>query len=101
VAAADPAVRRLVASENSNKRWSRASKADRRTATEAMRAEKRRRLEQQVDPDGTLDPADRDARVRNLIRAEMARLARLSVQARQVRRHEAELDQLLIAESAQ
>src|SRR3954468_2561676 len=45
----------------------------------------RRRFERIVDPDGTLDPADRAARAERAMRAHMLRLAALSAKARRAK----------------
>jgi hypothetical protein len=57
-----------------------------RHSGEAITANGRRtflaRFERQVDPDGTLDPAERARRVEHALKAHMAGLNRLSLQAR-------------------
>jgi hypothetical protein len=101
MAARDPQVRTAAARQAIHTRWSRASQADRKAATEAARAARRQQLEDRVDPERKLDPADRDARVRALVRAELARIARLGVEARRAKRRaaeDAELDRLIEAE---
>jgi hypothetical protein len=67
---------RIAASE----RWAHTS--DRRAATAPARAALNARFEAEVDPDGTLDPAERAQRVRNLRVAYYTRLARLSAASR-------------------
>lgn len=75
--------------------------------TEAGRAEQLRRYRLQVDPDGTMDPAERDRRVQHLVKARMAELGLRAVAARRARAAarrtaavDADLDALAAAESA-
>jgi len=66
-----------------NTRWSRESgKANAERASRGLRA----RFEREVDPDGTLPPAERDRRARAAYRAHMTRLAFASSKARAVRK---------------
>lgn len=55
-------------------RW--AYEADRVAATAPARRGFLARFERLVDPDGLLDPVDREARARRLMRAHMIELAR-------------------------
>lgn len=103
MAAHDPERRRLAAAEAIHRRWATAGPEQRRAATETARATRRRQLEDQVDPNRELDEVERDRRVRNLIRAELARISRLGVAARRARRREADnaaLDELIASETS-
>lgn len=77
------AERRLIASRNSNLRWARCD--DRRAATEPARKAARSRFEALVDPEGTLDPAERSRRASYLQRARMQELALASARARRAK----------------
>jgi hypothetical protein len=63
-------------------RWARTP--DRTAATAPARAALDARFAAEVDPDGTLDPAERAKRVSMLRRAHFARLARRSAQKRRL-----------------
>jgi hypothetical protein len=63
-----------------HERW--AHTKDRQAATAPARAGLDARFAEQVDPDGTLDPAERDKRVRAKRKAHFARLALLSAESR-------------------
>ena len=69
-------IARIAAAE----RWARTS--DRAAATEPARRGLRARFEQEVDPDGVLDAAERARRAEAFLTAHMLRLARASAQAR-------------------
>jgi hypothetical protein len=58
---------------------------DRAQATSAARLAFASKFEQQVDPDGTLDPAERARRAASLKKAHYTRLALLSAQSRRSR----------------
>lgn len=75
-----PAQRTLRARIAAHTRWS--TEEDRVAATAAMRAGQRARFEREVDPDGTLDPAERARRAESAMHAYMARLALKSSRAR-------------------
>jgi hypothetical protein len=65
-----------------NTRWGRTSQAERTKAAERGQAGLLARFEREVDPDGTLPPAERAKRAANLRRAHMARVALASSKAR-------------------
>jgi uncharacterized membrane protein len=75
-----PEQRRLRAQIAANDRWSKPGARERQAhvIAEARLA----RHEQLVDPDGTLNPAERRQLAENSLRAEMARLALRSSRAR-------------------
>lgn len=75
--------RSMAASIAANERW--ANTDDRSAATRAGREAFLARFERQVDPDGTLSPAERTRRAENARRAHFARLALKSSQARRAR----------------
>lgn len=87
-----PAGRRLSAQVAAHASWAntvdrtaRAAGGDSATRSRAnLRA-----YERQIDPDGTMDPADRELRARSLRRSHMARLALLALNARQARKEQA------------
>lgn len=76
--------RSLAARIAANTRWG--NTPDRAKATEPARRGLRAKFERQVDPDGTLDPAERERRVDSLMRAHMQRLSLKATQARRARR---------------
>jgi hypothetical protein len=63
-----------------------ANTEDRTARTAPGRKAAMDRFEKQVDPDGTLDPAERARRADQAMRAHMARLALKSAQARRRRK---------------
>lgn len=65
-------------------RW--AKEPDRTAATAAARSAFMDRFSKQVDPDGQLDPAERERRAESAKRAHFARMALKSAQARARRR---------------
>ena len=73
--------RSLVAQIAAAERWGRTP--DRTAATAPARAGLRAKFEREVDPDGTLDPAELGRRVDQLVRAHMLRM---SVKAKASRR---------------
>lgn len=75
-----PAERTLRAKLAAHTRWSRED--DRMAATAAMRAGSIARFEKQVDPDGTLAPAERAIRAEHARRAHMSRLSMLAAKKR-------------------
>jgi hypothetical protein len=81
-----PEQRRLRAQIAANTRWSR---EDPRVGTARARAAWYRRFLDQVDPDRTLPPAERDRRVQAALRAEMQRLALRSSKVRAARKAKA------------
>lgn len=82
--AKDPAERALIAKLAGHARW--ATVTDPTAATAVARQAALDRFERQVDPDGTLDPADRARRAMHARKAYFARLALKSAQARRARR---------------
>jgi hypothetical protein len=62
------------------------SRHDPRKTTEKARVAARARFERQVDPEGVLDPAERQRRAQHAEKAHMLRLAYLSVKARKASR---------------
>jgi hypothetical protein len=74
-----PEQRRLRAQIAANTRWSR---EDPRVGTARARAAWYRRFLDEVDPNRTLSPAERDRRAQAALRAEMQRLALRSSKAR-------------------
>lgn len=100
---ADPeaSLRGQIAAET---KYAHASKAQRDANTRPAREAALRKLEDEVDPNRELDPAERGRRVRSLRRAKMAKLSLLALEARRTRAaaaEEAELDALIAAESAE
>jgi len=71
---------RRIAAEIS---WSRT--ADRSARTRPARQGFLSRFEKEVDPDGTLPPAERQIRAEHAMRAHMLRLAKRAVAARRAR----------------
>lgn len=78
------AERSLIGRIGAAERWARTT--DRRAATAPARAALMTKWEREVDPDGTLDPAERAYRASQAQRAHMHRLALASAQARQRRK---------------
>ena len=70
----------------SHVRWSR--EADRTAATAPARAGLQARFEKQVDPDGVLDPVEREKRVANARQAHYLGMAYRSAQVRARRRQQ-------------
>jgi hypothetical protein len=79
-----PEQRNLRARVAAHSRWSKPDARQRQA--EAISAARLRHHEQLVDPDGTLDPAERRKLAENSLRAEMARLALRSSKARAARK---------------
>jgi hypothetical protein len=65
------------------RRW--ATEPDRVAALEKARQGRMRRYYERVDPDGTLDPAERERRAQALLRADMILLAHKREEARRKR----------------
>jgi hypothetical protein len=75
--------RQLAASIGSLTRWSRVhGDTARRDATAPARAARRKRLEQQADPEGVLSPEDLEAAVKRLQSAHFKRMALASAKKR-------------------
>lgn len=81
---ATPGERSLQARQAAHTRW--AYTGDRTAATAAARTAATLRFEQQVDPDGELDPRERALRAESARKAYFAQLARKSAKARRARR---------------
>lgn len=79
-----PEERRLRAQVAANTRWSKPGARSRQSET--IRSARLRRLEEQVDPDGLLDPAERACLARNALAAEMAGLSLKAARARRLAR---------------
>jgi hypothetical protein len=96
---ATPSDRVLVAKLAAHERW--ANTTDRTAATAPGRAAFTATFERQVDPDSTMEPAERARRVESARKAYYARLALKSAQARRARaeadRLAAEVEQALAA----
>ncbi len=75
-----PAERKLRAQLAAHTSWS--NTADRTARTAPARQAMRERFERQVDPDGTLDPAERTRRAESARKAHYSAMALRSVQAR-------------------
>jgi hypothetical protein len=75
-----PQLAHLRAVRAANVRWSRPG--ERRRHGDKISESKLRRHEALVDPDGTLDPAERRKLAENSLKAEMAKLALASAKAR-------------------
>ena len=81
------AQRKLIAARAANTRWAGVNSPEaRRAATAAATAGRRRKWEQQADPDGVLPPDELDAAVERLKKAHFKLLALRSSQARAARR---------------
>jgi hypothetical protein len=78
-----PAERSLRGQIAANESWARTP--DRPARTRAARQAMNEKFEREVDPDGTLLPAERAKRAENLRKAYFARLALKSAQARRNR----------------
>lgn len=78
-----PNERRLVAQIGAHKSWEQTE--NRSARTEPARRAMLEKFEQQVDPDGTLQPAERAKRAEHARKAYFKRLALKSVQARRRR----------------
>ncbi|MDO9378926.1 MAG: hypothetical protein Q7T56_08745 [Nocardioidaceae bacterium] len=76
-----PADKTLSAQIAANTRWG--NTTDRSAATSAARRGLRAKFETQVDPDGTMHPAERERRVESLMKAHMQRMTLAAKRARQ------------------
>jgi hypothetical protein len=86
LAARDPDERSLIARVAAAERWGRT--ADRTAATQPARDAHRAKLRRQVDPDGTLDPIERERRVDALMTAHLLRMSLAAKRARARRKTE-------------
>jgi hypothetical protein len=79
-----PEHRTLVAQIAAAERWGRTS--DRAAGTAAARAGLRAKYAREIDPDNTLDPAERERRVDSLMRAHMLRMSLAAKASRDAKR---------------
>lgn len=82
--ARDPAERKLIARIAVNTSWAQTS--DRAARTAAARQAALDRFEREIDPHGTMPPAERVARAESLRKAYFQRLALKSAQARRAKK---------------
>lgn len=86
MAAIDLDQRRAAAQVAIHERYARSTPHDRAAATAAARDAARQnliaKLTVEVDPDGTLDPAEREFRLRHAISAHYSRLSLMAAQSR-------------------
>lgn len=82
MAVADPAQRTAIAAHARNTYLARLTPEQRRAVTAPATAALRAALEAEADPDGTLDPAERDTKVKLLARARMHKIAMRSAEVR-------------------
>lgn len=75
--------RTLRAQIAANTRWGRTT--DRSASTEPARRGLRAKFELEVDPDGSLDPAERDRRVDSLLMAHMQKMSLAASRARRAK----------------
>jgi hypothetical protein len=80
VPARDPEDRATVALIAALERWGR--EPDRTAATQPARDAHRAKFAREVDPDGVLDPAEREKRVDHLVRAHMLKMSRAAKKTR-------------------
>ncbi|MEU0150895.1 hypothetical protein [Micromonospora fulviviridis] len=85
MAAKDPAVRRLKGRVGGYASWAKTADADIAERMAATWRGRSARFERQVDPDGTMDPAERARRARQAEAAYMAQLALKAWQARKAK----------------
>lgn len=76
----NPEHRSIVAQIAAAERWGRTP--DRTAATAPARAGLRAKFAREVDPDNTLDPAERERRIDSLARAHMLRMSLAAKKAR-------------------
>lgn len=88
MAAKSPEDRALISQIAAAERWGRTT--DRSAATAPARAGLRARFAKEVDPDCTLDQAERERRVDSLMRAHMLRMSLAAKTARRRAREESE-----------
>lgn len=77
--------RTLAARVAANTRW--AYEPDRKAATAPARQGLMAKFAAEVDPDGTLDPAERDRRARSLMTAHCLRCSAASARSRRLARN--------------
>jgi hypothetical protein len=83
-----PEERSLISQIATAERWGRTT--DRTAATAPARAGRRAKLAREVDPDGKLDPVERERRVDSLMRAHMLRMTLAAAAARRRAREESD-----------
>ena len=76
MASSNPQDRVLIAQIAAAERWGR--ETDRSAATAPAREGRRAKFAKQIDPEGVLDPAERERRVDSLVHAHMLRMSRLA-----------------------
>lgn len=82
MAAANPADRVLIARIAAHERWAGASQAQRTATGRRGQSGLEARWRREIDPDGTMPPAELAARVASARKAHMHRLALRSAQSR-------------------
>ncbi|MCT7369619.1 hypothetical protein [Mycolicibacterium llatzerense] len=91
-----PAERRMRSQLGAHAQWARCN--DRSARTASARAAFNKRFENQVDPDGVLDPAERARRATHARQAHMLKLALASAKARRLRAQQADIEDQLADE---
>ena len=86
MSAKDPVDRSLIATHAVCQRWARATAEERMAQGAIARAGMDKRFEREVDPDGTLPPAERVRRAAHAKKAYFAMLALKSAQVRRARK---------------
>jgi hypothetical protein len=94
-----PAERSIRAKLGAHAQW--AKTEDRTERTASARAGFYRRFENQVDPDGVLNPAERAKRAENARQAHMLRMALASAKARRLRAQVVGIETALADEAVQ
>lgn len=74
MAASDPQVRRASAQLAAHTRWANASQRAKADQVTKMRRGKADRWARQIDPDGTMDPAELSRKLHHRLQAEMAKI---------------------------
>lgn len=93
-----PAERSMRARLGAHSQWARTE--DRAARTAAARAGFQKRFENQVDPDGVLEPAERAKRVVHARQEHMLRMAMASAKARRLRAQLADIEAALADDGA-
>jgi hypothetical protein len=83
VTAQTPAERSMIGQLGAHAQWARCE--DRTARTAAARSGFYKRFENEVDPDGVLDPAERAKRAEHARQAHMLKMAMASAKARRLR----------------
>lgn len=71
---ASPKRRKLHAKMMAHKRWSNSGQTERNKQAQKMQEGKMAKWAKQIDPDGTMDPAELDKQLGNRLAQEMAKL---------------------------